>query len=81
MGETSPSSTGGASSIPGPGAKSPRASRPKKQNGKQKQHCNKFNKDFKNGPHQKKKKKIKKKYNHMLLKKANSETKTIRGKC
>ena len=27
---------------------------PKKQNTKQKQYCNKFNKDFKNGPHQKK---------------------------
>ena len=27
----------------------------KKQNIKQKQYCNKFNKDFKNGPHQKKK--------------------------
>ena len=30
------------------------ASRPKNQNVKQKQYCNKFNKDFKNGPHQKK---------------------------
>ena len=29
----------------------------KKQNIKQKQYCNKFNQDFKNGPHQKKKKK------------------------
>ena len=28
----------------------------KKQNIKQKQYCNKFNKDFKNDPHQKKKK-------------------------
>ena len=27
---------------------------PKNQNIKQKQHCNKFNKDFKNGPHLKK---------------------------
>ena len=26
---------------------------PKTQNIKQKQYCNKFNKDFKNGPHQK----------------------------
>ena len=34
-------------------AKIPHASRPKNQNRKQKQHCNKFNKDFKNGPHQK----------------------------
>ena len=30
----------------------PHASQPKKQNTKQKQYCNKFNKDFKNGPHQ-----------------------------
>ena len=34
----------------------PHASWPKKQNIKQKQYCNKFSKDFKNGPHQKKKK-------------------------
>ena len=41
--------------IPGQGAKIPHASRPKNQNiKKQKQYCNKFNKDFKNGPHQKK---------------------------
>ena len=32
----------------------------KKQNIKQKQYCNKFSKDFKNGPHQKKN--LKKKY-------------------
>ena len=46
--------------IPGQGAKIPHASGPKNQNIKQKQYCNKFNKDFKNGPHQKvlKKKKI-----------------------
>ena len=31
------------------------ASLPKNQNIKQKQYCNKFHKDFKNGPHQKKK--------------------------
>ena len=47
----SPSNAGG--SIPGPGAKIPHASGPKIQNRKQKQYCNKFNKDFKNGPHQK----------------------------
>ena len=52
---TSPSNAGGAGSIPGRGAKFPHASWPKKQNVKQKQYCNKFNKDFKNGPHQKKK--------------------------
>ena len=51
--KTSPSNAGGAGSIPGWGAKIPHASRPKNQNKKQKQHLNKFNKDFKNGPHQK----------------------------
>ena len=48
--KTSPSSAGGAGLIPGRGAKIPHASQPKNQNIKQ----NKFNKDFKNGPHQKK---------------------------
>ena len=42
--ETSSSNTGGASSAPDQGA--PHASGPKNQNIKQKQHCNKFNKDF-----------------------------------
>ena len=56
MVKTLSSNAGGAGSIPGPGAKSPHASRPKNQNIKQKQYCNKFNKDFKKkGPHQKKK--------------------------
>ena len=49
--ETSPSDVGGVGSIPGQGAKIPHASWPKNQNIKQKQYCNKFNKDFKNGPH------------------------------
>ena len=40
---------------PGQGAKIPHASWPENQNIKQKQYCNKFNEDFKNGPHQKKK--------------------------
>ena len=39
------------------GAKIQHASGPKAQNIKQKQYGNKFNKDFKNGPHFKKKKK------------------------
>ena len=52
---TLPSNAGGAGSIPGQGAKIPRASGPKTQNIKQRQYCNKFNKDFKNGPYQKKK--------------------------
>ena len=54
MVKTSPSNAGGAGSIPGRGAKIPHALRPKNQNIKQMQCCNKFNKDFKNGPHQKK---------------------------
>ena len=44
----------GVGSIPGRGAKIPHGWWPKNQNIKQKQYCNKFNKDFKNGPHQKK---------------------------
>ena len=59
--KTLPSNAGGAGSIPGWGAKVPHASGPKHQNIKQKKYCNKFNKDFKNGPHQKKKN-LKKKY-------------------
>ena len=48
------SNAGGTGLIPGQGAKIPHASGPKNQNIKQKQYCNKFNKDFKkNGPHQK----------------------------
>ena len=53
MVKTLPSNAGGVGSIPGWGAKIPHASQPKNQNIKQKQYCNKFNKDFKNGPHQK----------------------------
>ena len=44
------SNAGGAGSIPGWGAKIPHALCSKHQNIKQKQYCNKFNKDFKNGP-------------------------------
>ena len=52
--KTSPSNAGGASSIFWSGTKIPHALGPKKQkNINQKQYCNKFNKDFKNGPHQK----------------------------
>ena len=43
----SPSNTGGVGSIPGQGAKIPRASWPKSKNRKQKQYCNKFSKDLK----------------------------------
>ena len=56
MVKTSPSNAGGASLIPGQGAKIPHALWPKNQNIKQKQYCKKFNKDFKSGPNQKKKK-------------------------
>ena len=56
MVKTLPSNAGGVGLIPGQGAKIPHASGPKNQNIKQKQYCNKFNKDLKNGPHQKKNK-------------------------
>ena len=49
--KTSPSNAGGAG--PGQGAKIPHAPQPKNQNIKQKQYCNRLNKDFKNGPYQK----------------------------
>ena len=42
-----PSNAGGMGSIRGLGAKIPHASQPKKQNIKQKQYGNKFNKDCK----------------------------------
>ena len=44
--KTSPSNAGGVGSILGGGAKISHASCPKDQNIKQKQYCNKFNKDF-----------------------------------
>ena len=59
MAKTSPSNAGAVGLIPGWGAKIPHDLRPK--NIKQKQYCNKFNKDFKNGPLQKNLKKKKKK--------------------
>ena len=48
---------GGGGSIPGRGFQIPNALWSKNQNTEQKQYSNKLNKDFKNGPHQKKKKK------------------------
>ena len=42
--------------IPGQEVKIPHASWRENQNIKQKQYCNTFSKNFKNGPHQKKKK-------------------------
>ena len=44
----------GAGSIPGQGAEDLHASGPKIPNKKQKQYCNRFDKDFKNGAHPKK---------------------------
>ena len=44
--KTSLSNAGGAGSIPGQGAKIPHALGSKNQNIKQKQYCNKFNKDL-----------------------------------
>ena len=54
MVKTSLSNADRADSIPGQGDKIPHASWPKRQNIKQKQYCNKFNKNFKNGPQQQK---------------------------
>ena len=59
VGKTLPSNAEGAGLIPGQGAKIPHVSWPKKQNIKQKQYCNKFNKVFKNGHHHQKKKLLK----------------------
>ena len=50
MVKTSTSNAGDVDLIPGQGAKILHASWPEKQNVKQKQYCNKFNKDFKNSP-------------------------------
>ena len=47
------STAGGTGSIPVQGTKIPHASQPKNQNIKKKQYCNKFSKDFKNGPYEK----------------------------
>ena len=55
MVKTSPSNARDSGLIPGQAAKIPHALRPKKQNIRQEQYCLKFNKDFKNGPHQKNK--------------------------
>ena len=58
MVQTLPSCAGGVGLIPGWGDKIPHASWPKSQNlKKQDQYCNRFNKDFKNGPQQNSKKK------------------------
>ena len=54
--KTLPSKERGAGSIPGQGAKVSHASWPKNLNINLKQHGNKFNQVFKNGPHHKKSK-------------------------
>ena len=61
---TLPSNAGSVSSIPGLRAQIPHALWPKIQNIKWKPYCNKFNKDFKNDPYQKKSQK--KKNLHLL---------------
>ena len=53
MVKTSPSNAGSVDSIPGRGSKTPHDLEAKNQNIQRKQYCNKFNKDFKNGLHQK----------------------------
>ena len=50
--KTSPSDVGSVGSIPGGGIKTLYALRPTDRSIKQKQYCNRVNKDFKNGPHQ-----------------------------
>ena len=57
------SSARGVISISALGARSPPASQPENRNVTQKEYCNKFNKNFKNCPHQKN---LKKDYNHLI---------------
>ena len=57
----SPSSSVGVGSILGQRAKIPHASWPRNQSIKQKPYCNKFSKDFKNGPNFQEKSLLKKK--------------------
>ena len=59
--KASPTKAVGVGSIPRQRAKIPQASCPENQNIRQRQYCNKFNKDLKNGPHQKKKRILKNK--------------------
>ena len=54
MAKTLPSNAGVSGAIPGQGTKIRCASWLKIQIIRQKQYCNKFNKGFKNGPHQNK---------------------------
>ena len=77
--KTLPSSAGGMGLIPGQGAKIPHASRPENQNIKQKLYCNKFNKDFKNGPHRTNKKILKKKVYTLIKLLENWKKKKVTG--
>ena len=52
--KTLPSSARDVGSVPGQEAKIPHDLWPKNQNIWQRQYCNEFNKNFKNGPHKKK---------------------------
>ena len=65
MVKTSPSNAWGVGSIPGWGSEVPHASWPKNQNIKQEQYFYKLN-TLKIGPHQKKKKNLKKKTKESL---------------
>ena len=58
--KTLPFDAGDKGSIPGQGARIPHASKPKNQNIKQKQYCNKFDKESKMVHIKKKKKTFKK---------------------
>ena len=53
MVKTSPFNAGSVGSVPGQGTKIPHDSWPQNKNMKQKQYCDKFNKDFLKGPCQK----------------------------
>ena len=61
MVKTSPSNAGNVGWIPNWRLNMPQGLHSKPKTEKQKQRCNKFNKDLKNGPHQEKKKNLKKK--------------------
>ena len=63
--KTSPFNAEDMGSIPDRGTKIPHALRPKNQNIRQKQYCNKFNEDFKNSSHQKKNLRKKKKQSNL----------------
>ena len=72
MVRTLSSNTGSAGLIPGLGVKIRHASWPEKppkhkQHKPQKQYCNKFNKDFKNDPHQNKNLEKKKRIKDFIL--------------